>query len=86
MALNNPIPSVMLPVKLITSFTNGLVLLIEVLTTGAVLSATVINVEFCLTLLLISVAYKVKFTTQVSAQLNVVVLLTVAIVVPPAKL
>ena len=72
----------MFPVKLITSFTNGLVLLIEVLTTGLVTSATTTKVLFCFTLLLTSVAYKVKFTTQVSVQVSVVVLLNPLNLVP----
>ena len=84
MALNKPVSSVIFPVKLITSLTNGLVLLIEVLTTGNVLSATIIKVEFCLTLLLTSVAYKVKLNTPFAVK--VVVLLTVAAKVPAAKL
>ena len=40
-AVDNAISSVIFPVKLITSFTNGLVMLNVVLTTGTTVSVTV---------------------------------------------
>ena len=77
----NPTASVAFAVRLITSFCCMLVkdLLKLAFTTGAVLSATTTKVLFCFTLLFVSVAYKVKLTTQVSVQVNVVELLTVAL-------
>src|SRR3989338_6556371 len=80
-AVDNALASVIFPVKLITSFTIGLVVLNVVLTTGGAMSATVIKVLFCLVLPLVSVAYIVKLITQVSAQL-ICVLLLIWVLVP----
>src|SRR3989338_617644 len=70
LAAASPPWSVTLPVKLSTSIFLGEVVLKEVLTAGGVASATVKRGEVCFTLLEVSVAYMVKLSTQVSAQLG----------------
>src|SRR3989338_9690614 len=74
----NSISSVAFAVKLITSLTVIFVndLFRVVLTTGSIMSATTINVEFCLTLLFVSVAYIVKLITD---QAPVVIIVTLLI-------
>src|SRR3989338_4047893 len=83
-AVDNAISSVIFPVKLIMSFTTGLVMLNVVLTTGGVMSATVIKVLFCLVLPLVSVAYIVKLITDPAPVVIIVTLLIWALV--PDKL
>ena len=65
----------MFALKFTTSNILGDDMLREVLTTGSTLSLTEINVEFCLTLLLVSVTYIVKLRTA-GAEGSIVTLLT----------
>src|SRR3989338_1904235 len=65
---NNPKLSDKLPVKLTTSSILVVDTLRVILTLGNLVSGTVINVEFCFTLLALSVAYIVKLITHPAPQ------------------